>query len=273
MALKEWYVQLERVKGTNVEYMNYLLDGRRHNGQTITPNGDVIQKLKDLENTREEWHSNMKRGGHIPKASYSLLVSFPFDLNSEQWNDYNRDILYDFFELVLKEQVPNYDEELIESLIDRTIMVTHKSNHTHFMLPKILNEEKVVLDFSKKKFNYGLKKIVNQKLEEKFNISKVDYEIIESKKKQDLSSINIERMENRINTDNQTIIKGEALEEVFEYIENLKKTSERLKANGGDTRIADNNLKKIKELIESGKTIKATRMARSEAKKGLKGQR
>ena len=47
--LKEWYVQLERVKGTNIEYMNYLLDGRRHKGQEITPFGNVNKKVKALE--------------------------------------------------------------------------------------------------------------------------------------------------------------------------------------------------------------------------------
>ena len=273
MALKEWYVQLERIKSNNIDYYVYLVDGRRHQDQTIKPIGNIYEQVKSLEKDREIWHMNMKRGGHIPSSSYSLLISFPFTLTSEQWNIYNREVLKEFFEVVLKVQVPNYDEALIESLINRTVMVTHKSDHTHFMLPKILNEEKVVLDFSKKKFSYALKHIVNKKLESNFNISKTDYEVEERKKKQKLSNINIEKMENNISEDNKIIAKGEILEELTEITDALKRQSEKLKAKGGDTRIVDNTLNKILGLIAEGKTRKALRMGQSEKRKRLKGQR
>ena len=176
-ALKSWYVQLEKVNTSAYEYGSYMIDKRRHRGQVIEPLNDIRGLTASLENDKELWHTKMARGGHIPSPSYSLMISFPFILDKDDWIKFNEYILTKFFKYVSSDKLNqlNLTDEEISKMILRTPQVVHKGNHCHYQLPKILHEHNTVLDYSMKRFAINLKMMVNDATTELFGISKYDY--------------------------------------------------------------------------------------------------
>ena len=214
--LKDWYAQVEKVNSSPTEYLTYLLDGRRHKGQVIEPLGDVMATTEAFEDDKDWFHSQMTRGGHIPSPAYSLMISFPFKMPKDKWEQFNKIVLSQFYERVLLEahiEVKHKDE-----LLRRTVAVIHKNNHCHYMLPKILREPKTVLNYSYKRYSYLLKQLVDKTLREEFNISKNDY-VVENKRAQlARSSAKIEKTETEANNE-AVIIALEVFKPLLEEIE------------------------------------------------------
>ena len=191
--LKDWYVQIEKVNSSPTEYLTYLLDGRRHKGQVIEPLGNVIAMTEALEDDKDWFHSTMIRGGHIPSPAYSLMISFPFKMPKDKWEQLNKIVLSQFYERVLLEA--HLEVKHKDDLLRKTVAVIHKENHCHYMLPKILREPKTVLNYSYKRYSYLLKQLVDKTLREEFNISKNNY-IVENKRAQlSHSSAKVEKIE------------------------------------------------------------------------------
>lgn len=279
-SLKDWYVQIEKVNSSPTEYLAYLLDKRRHKGQKITPIKDALERTERLENDRLWFHSQMKRGGHIPSPAYSLMISFPFELSNEQWGKFNKLILEDFYSLVLDDKDNSHltEEEkksIKKSVTEKFVGVIHKGNHQHFMLPKIFRNPKIVLDLSKKRFMVNLKQMVDKHISSVSGHSKSAYIVADTQKKLSRSSAKLEKHENdikdKISTDfvamlddldnmikvlkeNKILVLAQSVEKKKETIKKYLLNQKTQKAENAYEKVVD-KVKKETNLIPSIKPI------------------
>lgn len=248
-TLKDWYVQLERVKGTNEEYLSYLLDGRRHKGQEITPFGDVTKKVENFASDRDFFRSGMTRGGHIPKSTYSMMISFPFEMEKEDWEKFNKSIMTQFYDYVFDDL--GMDQDNSKDFEKRTLIVGHKNNHCHFMLPKIMIEPRKSIDFSKKRYAHKMKQIVDLTLNEMFGISKTKYKLEDAKTKQKKTNNRIDKYKDRID--------NEVKKDFEKVINDFEKILAAAGKKGIDTKRTKKSLSTLKKQVENGNTKRAAK--------------
>jgi len=207
-GIKSWYVRLEKVKTSNMEYLKYLLDKRRHKGQDITPykNEEELKLLmEELEADTDFYRSSMKRGGHIPTSLYAGVLTLPtdIDLKPEIYKKICEDTFREFFRYALINQKKNAIKEPTEAQIDdlmnKTLLVQHKGNHVHFGIPKIIREPRMVLNYSFKRMSHNLKRIFEEKVFNHTKISRVDYMFQEAEEKQNQRSKRADNKQKDIN--------------------------------------------------------------------------
>lgn len=259
-ALENWYVQIERVASTPTEYLAYMLDKRRHKGQTIEPLSNVHEQTASLEDDKDWFHSQMKRGGHIPSPAYSLLISFPFELEKDKWQELNDKILGDFYKAVLKEEADKKSIDINVEMIShqmkrRTVAITHKGNHCHYAMPKIIREPKLVLDLSKKRYSYLLKQLTDKYISELTEHSKQSYMIADSYETLSDLDVKLEKL--------NKIMMSEIVDDFDSTLELFANASKVLRGEG-KTLFADNIDKKIgtmKTQLKNGNDERATSQA------------
>ena len=202
---KSWYVRLEKINTSNEEYLAYLLDKRRHKGQTITPLNDANELrylMDELEADKEYYKTTMKRGGHIPSSLYAGVLTLPtdIDLKPEIYKKICEDTFREFFIYALKNQKKNAIEEPTEAqisdLMKKTLLIQHKGNHVHFGLPKIIREPRMVIDYSFKRMAHNLKKIFEEKVFNHTKISRLKYEVKQAEEKQNQKNKRIDNFQN-----------------------------------------------------------------------------
>jgi hypothetical protein len=249
--LKDWYVQLERLpkKSNPMLYLNYMLDGRRHRGQTLQPlESDLYDRTQEMINDEDYWRSSLTRGGHTPSGAYSCLISFPFELSSAEWHHLTDKVLEDFYSATLDYKLGLSIEEKSKALSElkrKTVGVIHRGNHIHLMMPRIVREPRVSLKYSRKPQASLLKMLVNEHLEAIRGINKSQYGV---------SSDYVKKTASEARADAR---RAEAVESVWSDILKVAQSARRL----GEHEAADNLEKKYRtylKQIDNGNTTRAS---------------
>lgn len=188
MALKNWTMTAESIKKADagfVAFVNYLTDKNQHKGQTLLP---LTPKMNTQHIAKRASQFNIERklngGGRPSGYGWSVMFSYPFELDNELLEEIYRRNAKEFIEYVVKENDLKYSQEQKNGLITHFFYaVIHRGknihNHLHVIFPKhFIQEGKIIsIDLTKKKYLHRLKLINNESVNTLAHKNLFEYQI------------------------------------------------------------------------------------------------
>jgi len=141
MGIKNWYVELSKIKESNEAYMAYLMDKRRHPNQSIdilNGMGSLIVYEKNLSKYKKQ---NPKAGK--AKSAHSMILTLPKGtvLKNEIWDAITKNTFKEYYKFLVENQTTRqrmFDEN------DKPIMAqSYRSVKTYNEETKLTEIEKI----------------------------------------------------------------------------------------------------------------------------------
>ena len=252
--LKNWFGRFETIKGGAggvVNLSDYINDNNHKNHQK--QGHEIISYDKDrdliLRNhlSIQQKMDNLKmiRGSAGRKSSFgkSLVVSFPQDikLSNEQYLLIRDRYIYELINFISKENDLNYTDNQTKKYSTMFIQSTlHKqaqsNDHLNFLLPNVFvdynkNNQLKRIDLGKMKYSHFAKNLVNKIMLDEFGINYLTYQVKSQRNSRNRKN-KIHHTQDKLNEQlNQSIKDIEKLQVLFQELDFLKDTSEKLSKN------------------------------------------